>query len=301
MGFVMKDICSRARGAMSLLLVIALLQLWVYLPGEGSKARIRSDLTEIVGFLKEADAAQLSANQKAFLNGYGELELEREEEDTTVKTIWEMDEKSIYLPGPSRVDDAAIERILGVVDALRRLKDAIRLSNVNPESAVLADVENKLAQDIEAPVIKVKLASDKASIWLSAAAFLIMIYLTTLIDSIWLILKDIPPEATVEPLDLILFYKSLWSYFLGGLWLVAPPLLSMELIRHAAVQSRTYLTLSLIVMPISMIFLIIRVIIDRVSQIRDRLYKNPPTGTGKSSTSDSDTDNDDESDLAEGG
>lgn len=43
----MKDLCARARAAMSLVLLLVVFQLWVLLPADSSKTQVERDLSNI--------------------------------------------------------------------------------------------------------------------------------------------------------------------------------------------------------------------------------------------------------------
>jgi hypothetical protein len=262
----MKDLCSRARSAMNLVLLLVVFQLWVLLPSDSSKTQVERDLTNIYDSLGEnPDANRLTQHFRDFRESYKRLHPEYDLEDVPLALVLNLEDKDLRLqqlpqpaplstPAPrpalkvetekerlARRDDALLapdtftEGQLPFADPyatklpsfdLRELKQWIREAELQPNATRIGDLERKLGKEVEVPFIKQRVAAAKAAWILSFAVLAPIALLFVLLDSLWLESRDIPPTKEKEVLDLVMLYRSGWAYFLGMLWLVAPVVLT---------------------------------------------------------------------------
>src|ERR1700722_14585595 len=169
-GVGMKDLCSRARAVMNLLLIIFLLELWVLAPSDSDGSTIELELSSVSYLLKYIDSSDIPA-AKAFNAAY-DVQNDLLKLDIPVHLVMDIDGREISkrfdrdldanfhrdldkIKSGKNVDPNSFEAITKGMDALGQLKDLARASLLATDNAAtFRDVSHKLAQRMEAPYVK---------------------------------------------------------------------------------------------------------------------------------------------------
>jgi hypothetical protein len=126
----MKDLCSRARAAMNLVLLLVVFQLWVLLPGDSSRTQVELDLSNIYDSLgTNPDDNGLTQHFRDFRESYKQLHPENDLEDIPLALVLNLEDKDPRLqklpppappPAPASAPKVETEK-----ERVRRRDDAI--------------------------------------------------------------------------------------------------------------------------------------------------------------------------------
>jgi hypothetical protein len=275
----MKDLCSRARAVMNLLLIVFLLELWVLAPSDSDGSTIELELSSVSSLLTYIDSSDIPA-AKAF-NAVYDAENELFKLDTPVHLVMDIDgqeiSKKFYrdldanlqrdldkIKSGKKVDANSYDAISKGMDALGQLKDLARAASLATDNAAtFRDVSHKLAQRMEAPYVKANLSPESLSTVLIGADLAAVSVLFVLFQSMWLTLLKSPESANLEVFDTILLYRSKWGAFIGGLWVLVPTMLTMYLFP----KDPEYFASAIALLFVVGVFV-------RTRNIRNKLYSN---------------------------
>ena len=317
----MKDLCSRARAALNLLLILTLLQVWVLSPNDANSESVQVDVEQVESAFAGASQS-CSEPGKAFDAEYRKSISFGGPETIPVTKILEIPEDAVSVAielreyasekaapdtpdlqdfpriclwgGSGSIDvPSTREDIDKTVDALRRLKNLTYTSGVVINTATIGEVEQKLAREIEVPFVKVKLNAGKASWILAIGVLAPFAFIYVVLDSLLLTLRAVPAGNEMDFLDFLPLYPSRSARVLGVIWLFAPIILTcVGLIKLLRGQSARLATVELLV-PVALLWLFLLCLI-KASAIRQdvkRLAMNSastPEGEGGEEAEDDD-------------
>ena len=139
----MKDLCSRARAAMNLVLLLVVFQLWVLLPGDSSKTQVERDLTNIYDSLgSDPDDNRLTQHFRDFRESYKQFHPESDLEDVPLALVLNLEDKDLRLqklPQPAPLSTPA-PKVETEKERLARRDDALLAPDTYTEGQLpLAD------------------------------------------------------------------------------------------------------------------------------------------------------------------
>jgi hypothetical protein len=232
----MDNLCARARAAMNLLLLICILQAWVLSESYSpvfSDVRILGDVLEMTGV--EGTAREFLAEFENTSHG-GNLWDPSGVRLSTIRKITDVDlnascrsERAFYSHLAPNEAAAYREHVKKLCDqaneAVGRLRASIehaadRLSKAEP---LIADLEQLSKKEFEIPFVHDKLDAPRAYWILAFGSGAVLLALSSLVNSIWLVRSADKGEID-EPivLDLLFLHPSKLAFCLGSLWVFIP-------------------------------------------------------------------------------
>jgi hypothetical protein len=296
----MKDLCTRSRAVMNLLLLISMLQVWI-LVSEDHSSVVENTRKLCDDLMLMQSMTQASGTAEAFVAEYentligGTRWNVQKIKLSTVLAITTIDFDNAFPNQKSILDIASRshrpesevskmvadihDRDTAILDGLRA---TIEHAHLPPETSTIYDLERLSAKEIDLPYVHAPVDVRNAFWILAIGSLLVITMLYSLVDSIWRVGTETNEWGGRERvLDVALLYPSKWAFYLAAIWIGSPPLLvavgSIGPLKVAVSNGESWTLRGLACL---MVVIVLMIIFWRVRRIRAHMWghKKAPEG-----------------------
>jgi hypothetical protein len=202
MGTRMKDLCSRGRAAMALLLLLSIFQGWLQFTEISERLHWVSLLHDILPSIRKMPAELRTPEMETYLQAWQKAA----GLDVKLSLVMAMED--------SHHGSNDLERDLAIV------KTVISQLKLDPDTHSIRDLA-MANRTLEIPLIKQDVDIYEAPALVEIASAALLAYLFVLFDSMRALARDWQGPAP-ESLDLVPFYSSRYAFGMTTIWLLAP-------------------------------------------------------------------------------
>ena len=237
----MKDLCSRARAALNLLLLLSLLQIWVIFSAPNSPESINADIDALeeifLPFIAEANGRPrkplkppldklVEALKSHEFKDKDDLTLALFEDHSSTRFFVELQRlfrsyADDNTPPPPTSVDGETNIAIGHY-AVRHIQKLISRSGL-PPTATIRELKHHYSGEMEVPILKQSIEPEDATVVMAVATVFPLALLYVLFDSMRKVLRKMKFDGEdIDPLDCILFYRSWSAIPVTVVWLILP-------------------------------------------------------------------------------